>query len=410
MVNANEFKGNNDSEIINNAIRNRHSDGIVIIPPREQRDDKERNYWLLDSAILLPQNTVVILHGCKIKLSDNCRDNFFRTANCGMGIEFPERISNVHIRGEGLCILEGADRPRATGDSEKELHFPCPHLKADACRVSLWIPEERRKSANLEFGDIHGYSVGTDAGNNNESQYGDWRGIGILFANVDSFSVSGIKLVKTHGWGISMEECSNGRVERIVFDSCMSREIDGMLMNMENQDGVNLRNGCHHITISDVSGMTGDDVVALTAVAGDKYIPGGSLCSTHVMHTDWSKRSKDIHDIIIRNITAHSYMGYPVRLLPASTHIYNVIIDGIIDSSTNRSTIITGSGGLYGENYKDGLRYVTISNVICNSLDAAITVKGYLADSSISNVINRNPDGKLIIHTRENGIENVNIY
>ena len=64
MVNANEFKGNNDSEIINNAIKNRHSDGIVIIPPREQENDKERKFWLLDSAILLPENTVVILQNC----------------------------------------------------------------------------------------------------------------------------------------------------------------------------------------------------------------------------------------------------------------------------------------------------------------------------------------------------------
>ena len=164
MVNANEFKGNNDSEIINNAIKNRHSDGIVIIPPREQENDKERKFWLLDSAILLPENTVVILQNCKIKLSDNCRDNFFRTANCGMGIEFCERISNVHIRGEGLCILEGADRPRATGDASKLIHAPCPHKKEDICKVADWIPEEKRKDGTIDFLDIHDHSYGTDAG------------------------------------------------------------------------------------------------------------------------------------------------------------------------------------------------------------------------------------------------------
>ena len=127
MVYANQFSGNNDSEILNAAILGRDNDGIVIITRRESENEPERDYWLLDSAILLPENTTVILQNCKLKLSDRCRDNFFRTANCGLGIEDPKPISNVHIKGEELCILEGADHPRATGDGGKILHAPCPH-------------------------------------------------------------------------------------------------------------------------------------------------------------------------------------------------------------------------------------------------------------------------------------------
>ena len=80
-----------------------------------------------------------------------------------------------------------------------------------------------------------------------------------------------------------------------------------MLQNMENQDGVDNRNGCHDILITDITGRTGDDMVALTAIANDDepYLPGGSLCTTHVMPNDWSKRDRDIHDIVIRNV-----MGY----------------------------------------------------------------------------------------------------
>ena len=125
MVNVNSFKGINDSEIINKAIENRDADGIVLIPKRVSDVEPERNFWLLDSAILLPENTTVILQNCKIKLSDKCRDNFFRSANSGMGIEFPERIKNIHIKGEGSCLLEGADHPRAVGDRSKILANPC---------------------------------------------------------------------------------------------------------------------------------------------------------------------------------------------------------------------------------------------------------------------------------------------
>ena len=415
MVYANQFRGINDSEILNAAILGRGSDGIVVITPRKSDNEPERDYWLLDSAILLPENTTVILQNCKLKLSDRCRDNFFRSANCGMGIEDPQPVSNIHIIGEGLCILEGADHPRATGDGGKILHAPCPHYPEDICKIADWIPEDHRQSAKtVTFADVHDHSYGTDAGKEGESQYGDWRGIGILLANVDNFSICGVKIVESHGWGISLEACSNGRVEKIKFDARMHKNIDGMEMNMENQDGIDIRNGCHHITISDITGCTGDDVIALTAIASNtQYRPGGSLRSTHVMHNDWSRREKDIHDIIIRGVMAHSYLCWVIRLLPAMTRIYNVIIDGVTDTAADcnaaQGTLLLGDGGNYGENQPDSMRNIAISNVICNSR-IGITVAGFLTDSVISNVISRNPNTPAIVTRRENGLNNVSTH
>ena len=288
MINVNNYNGLSDNEVIENAIQNRTSDGIVLIPPRVSDLEPERDYWLLDRAILLPANTTVILQNCTIKLSDRCRDNFFRSANCGLGIADPERIQNIHIRGEGLCTLQGADHPRATGDGGKILACPCPYEPEDLCRLAPWVPEERRSPEKLDFWDAHDHSYGTDAGKEGESQYGDWRGIGILLANVEHFSIENVRIVESHGWGISLEACAHGSVQKINFEARMSKMIDGLRQNMENQDGVDIRNGCHHIIISDITGRTGDDMVALTAIAGDEVRPGGSLCTTHVMHSDWS--------------------------------------------------------------------------------------------------------------------------
>ena len=254
MINVNDFNGYDDNEIIENAIKNKDSDGIVLIPPRESESEPERSMWVLDRAILIPENTTIILENCKIKLSDKCRDNFFRTANCGMGIEDPKKIHNIHIKGIGYCVLEGADHPRASGDGSKILANPCPYTEEDLCKYAYWVPDDRKKPEKLSFDDKHGYSYGTDAGKEGESQYGDWRGIGILFANADVFSIENIKIVTSHGWGISLEACTNGRVEKICFDACMSKQIDGMLHNMENQDGIDVRNGCHDIIISDNEG------------------------------------------------------------------------------------------------------------------------------------------------------------
>ncbi len=412
MVIANNFTGANDSEILNNAVQNRGADGIVVIPPRQI--DETRDYWLLDSAVLLPENTTVILQNAKIKLSDRCRDNFFRTANCGLGIEDPSPIRNVHIRGEGVCLLEGADHPRATGDSSKLQHAPCPHFPEDICNIADWIPEERRTPEKLAFWDIHCHSYGTDAGKEGESQYGDWRGIGILFANTEDFSISGLRIKDSHGWAISVEACSGGRIEKIDFDARMHKLIDGTYMNMENEDGIDIRNGCHHIVISDITGNTGDDVIALTAIASNStYRPGGSLRSTHVMHNDWSKREKDIHDIIIKNVIAHSYLCYVIRLLPAMASVYNVVIDGIIDTQPNQlnygGTLLLGcADAAYGKNERDGMRNITVSNVICNSR-RAVNIAGFLTDSAITNIVNRNPECETITVDRENGLNNVSI-
>jgi len=415
MINVNDFKRLTDNETIENAIKNRQADGIVVISPRCSDIEPERTYWLLDRAILIPENTTIILQNCMIKLSDRCRDNFFRTENCGMGIEFAEKIRNVHIKGEGLCILQGADHPRASGDGGKILKSLCPYEPKDVVALADWVPEERRSVDKLDFWDLHDCSYGTDADDPNESHKGDWRGIGILFANVENFSISNVKIVESHGWGISLEACTYGRVEKIEFDACMSKGIDGLRSNMENQDGVDIRNGCHHIVITDITGRTGDDVVALTAIVGTNstYKPGGSLCTTHVMHNDWTKRDRNIHDIIIRNVIAYSNLCWTVRLLAANTEIWNIVIDGIIDSAPDdvihSGGILIGDGDSdYGTNHKDSIRNVTISNVICNS-KKAIDVKGYLSDSVISNVVNHNKSNPIITVEREDGLNNVKI-
>ncbi len=412
MFFANEGIGKTDSDVLDYAIENRGEDGIVVIGKRTSEIEPERDYWLIDRAITLPADTTVVLRSCMIKLSDQCRDNFFRTANCGIGIEDPETIRNVHIRGEGLCVLQGADHPRSTGDGNKEIADPCPHEKEEICKYAKWLPPERRSVDTLIKKDWHDHSFGTDAGKEGESQRGDWRNIGILFANAEEFSISGVKIVDSHAWAISLEACSYGRVERIEFFAENSKMIDGMRQSIKNQDGLDLRNGCHHIVISDITGQTGDDVVALTAIAGKEPRPGGGLCTSHVMHTDYSRRESGIHDIVIRNVCARANVYSTLRMLPVETKIYNIVADGIVNTSTEEqepvgcAMILGTADSTYGRNLPDGLRFITISNVICNSA-TAITVKGLLRDSVITNVINKNPNCPVLSVARENGMVNV---
>lgn len=412
MVNANDFSGKTDNEIIQKAIDNRGDDGIVAISARRNFNGENRNYWLLDKAITLPQNTTVIIRNCKIKLSDKCRDNFFRTANCGFGIDEPAEICNIHITGEGNAVLEGAEHPRSTGDSSKTLACPCPYLNEDLVKYADWVSEENKHSGKLNFYDKHSHTYGTDAGREGESQCGDWRNIGVLFANTRNFSVENIKIVCSHAWGVSLEACSHGKISGIEFCANMSKKIDGMLHNIENQDGIDLRNGCHDIVISDIFGETGDDVIALTAIARKSAVhQGGSLRSTHVMSNDWDRRETGIKNVIIRNVIAKSSLCAVVRLLPALAEIKNIVIDGVIDLSDGKTwtTLLLGEeDSAYGENTVNGLSNIAISNIICNS-GFAVLIGGYLKDSVLTNIINNNTNCPTIKTERENAMINVSI-
>ena len=195
----------------------------------------------------------------------------------------------------------------------------------------------------------------------------------------------------------------------------MSKEIDGMLHNTENQDGIDLRCGCHDILIQDITGGTGDDIVALTAIKSlnSDFSPAGTLGRTHITNNDYTNRDADIHDIIIRNIKGYSKGGlcFHVRLLPVNTKIYNIIIDGVIDTSPEGfragGVILLGEHDTsYGDNPYDGISNISISNVICDSKEA-ILVLGYVKNSVITNIINRNPECPVINVVRKDGMKNV---
>ena len=71
----NNYQGS-DIEKINAAVRDAcKTNGIVRLFKRKPDAESHREYWLIDSAILLPGNISFYIMNCKIKLSDRSRDN-----------------------------------------------------------------------------------------------------------------------------------------------------------------------------------------------------------------------------------------------------------------------------------------------------------------------------------------------
>ena len=403
MVYAKDFSGKNDTEIIANAIKNREDDGVVVIS--SFGDKKE---WLLDSAVILPSNTTIIIDNCKIKLSDLCRDNFFRTEDCKT---LSNKLENIHIIGKGNAWLEGAEHPRATGDFAKILANPAPHTTEDLIKYAPWISDEHKQSGNITYDDANSHTYGTDAGKEGVSQYGTSENFGILFKNVDRFSIENISLKDTHCFGIVIYAGRNGRITNIHFENHLYKMIDGMKQTIENQDGIDILQGSHDIIVSDITGITGDDVVALgcnnsknTAKAQLTNQIGGNI------ENDDESFSPDVRNIIVRNIKATSVYAWIIRLLPVEASIYNIIIDNIIDTSPKSGSagaVVVGFSDEYGKNLPESNRDICISNVISNGYQGAVVIHGYMANSVISNVICKNKNVKPIVITRENGIKNV---
>ncbi|MDO5308967.1 MAG: hypothetical protein Q4G03_05685 [Planctomycetia bacterium] len=375
--NPNDYAGADSDRIqaaVNAAPLNQ---GVVHIPARRPDDEANRDYWLLDRAILLPANTTIYFENCTVKLSDKCRDNFIRSANAGIGIEKVEAIENLRVIGIGKVEFFGADHPRATGDSAKTLGVR---------------------------------TYGTDAGKEGESQTGDWRNIGLLFVKVRRFQVENIAFIQAHAWSLSFEKCSEGVIRHLRFEADETREIDGRMEKVLNVDGVDLRKGCHNIVIDGISGHTGDDLVAITAI-NPQTKSGGQLQSTEVC--DYSEEEDlSVDNIVIRNVNGYAAGGHQiVRLLNASgIKLSNVIIDGVVDSSpvgvVDRATIRIGdSNPAWGGVTPLGDASAVIVRNVASKARHAVLIAGSLTDSIITNVVNYSKECRGL--TYESGEENV---
>ena len=369
----NRYTGS-DSERINAAVRDAYKfGGRVRISRRKPDAVSDRDFWLLDSAILVPGNTVLVISNCRIKLSDRARDNWIRSANCAIGKPEVEWISGLHIIGEGTAVLEGADHPRSTGDGSKILRTSKFGMKV------------------IKNGKVIRETYGTDEGKPGERQYGDWRNVGILLARVRNFSIRNLTLKRAHCWAVSLEYCRQGQIRELNFEADENPVIDGQKVTWLNQDGLDLRNGCRDITIENITGYSGDDLIALTAI-GSEPRPAGQIVSTHFCGGDPDLREQDVFNISIRNIRGHSAGGYMiVRFLnQRGVRMHDIMLDGVLDTSPE-GHVCNAAVKLGDVNYGGPAAIGETARFKINNIQTharyAIVLGAPLADSMIGNIL-----------------------
>ena len=300
--------------------------------------------WYLTRAILLPDDFTLEIDDCIVQLAPGVQDNLIRNAGAQEGRATPNR--NITIRGRGYAVLCGG----------LENHY-----------------------APRRSGDTNG-----------------WRALGVVLHGVDGFVIDGVTLRETQSWGVSIENGScHGRVSNIRL------EDTNLLFN---QDGIDVRSGCHDIVIENVSGTCGDDAVALTGV-GPRGVPlsakdsGGKIKTLPLSlgnpRLDRAvSAADDIYNVTISNVCARSAGGHSVvRLLcQDGVKLHHVTVRDVVDTTGDdqleaQATIRIGDFNYWTDRpaQMGDMHHITIENVKARGR-FGISFKGPLSDSVIRNV------------------------
>ncbi len=311
------------------------------------------NYEIEDT-LLLPSDFTLILENCHLRMAEGTFCNLIRNAGAGRsGAAHPDR--NIRILGRGKAILDGGEyNGLCEKNSGKDGR---PHISVN----------------NL-----------------------------ILLANVEGFFIEGLHLQNQRWWAINLLWCRHGTLRDVDFCADDRHiEPDGTLVpylthknggygrcHIFNADGIDLRCGCHDILIDRVTGFTQDDTIALTG------LPGKLEAMYRPAAEEGAEISDDIYNVTIRDVNCEAFCANIRLLNQGGVKLYNILIDGMTDSSRGSRHMDRGVSGVrIGDNHLYGSRHstfeetysITVKNVFSRA-DAALRLAGCISDLTVENI------------------------
>lgn len=296
----------------------------------------------ISHAILLEENTLVIINGVTITQADETFDNVFRSANSGLKDDdyayLPTTMETLHNIG-----IVGLDGAQIVGPDVQKylLHTP----------TNTTIPA-----------------------------VGDWFGVRtnqINFAMVENALIQGIEFTKTRGWCIAFSYCT--------YVKCKNLKITS---DVKNGDGIDFRVGCRHCIVDNLDAFVTDDAVAMTSLANtDGVYPKGNYMyayeSTAAMNASLlakDPRACDIFDISVSNV---SFKGKGIGghgLICLSSYggrVHHVLVNNFVEGESvdvKESLIKIFTG--YGAGYTDGdINNIRLNNFISTECTYALMIK-----------------------------------
>lgn len=330
-------------------------------------DEKE---YVISQAILLPPDTTVILDGCHIMQADYTVDNVFRGTNVIVDPNQPlgmplacEKTKNIRIIGKNGAHISG------------------PQKNARAYHTTLHEEQDM-------VGDFWG-----------------WRTITVCLSNCDVFELSGVFFDKSRCWTASFDRCTNGLIQNIRFRT-----------DCKNGDGIDIRSGCHHIVIRNISGTTSDDTVACTAI-GTSTVPhypmGNYLYPLEpcTCLTEKTQMDMDISDISIENVRSNGNHHAVICLAADGHKIYDIRLNRIVEANAEgkmwREAVVKVYTG-YGKSCStDDIYNIHAENVLATYADYAFYCNTELKNCYLKNIHHR--DQKASPEIKLDYTENVRI-
>ena len=306
--------------------------------------------WEIDEAIRLPSDFTMILADTHLRLADGSHTNIFVNEHNETALgKTPEGTDrNISIIGRGRAVLDGGEMND----------------------VNERVPYDERVAP------LHKNHL-------------------ILFTNVDGFRLSGFRCINQRYWAIAFYYSCNGYVGNIDYlADDRWRDDDGTVRHglvrakslgvlVKNADGVDLRAGCHHITVENLTGFCEDDTVALTG------LPGRTEETFRV-----EGLPSDIAYVTVRNIRTASYCSNVRLLNQGDIKLHDIEIDGVYDTSEASPHLDHGNFALrIGDRYLYGPRHCTTEetyNISVKNLYgrgiAVIATAGEIGNLTVENI------------------------
>lgn len=339
-INPNTMMAETDSRSIQNAVDEAVRLGIneVVIPRINERTGEP--VWIIDETVKLPSNFTLVLDNCHLRLADGVYCNMFTNSLARTEEGLRVEQSGIRIIGRGNALLDGGV-----------------HNGLD------------------EYTQLKG---GRPAVNYN---------VMIYLHNVCDFTLEGFTVTDQRYWAIALMYASRGRVANLSFR--LTGHEKNTYQPWHFQDGVDLRIGCNNILIENIEGEIGDDLVALTALSESRLETQERV----------ENKSRDIHDIIIRDIRGISNMCSIIRLLcHYGQKLYNVSISNVFDVSRPgldaRAQMVFRIGDdcwdYYKRDYNKRVRLGEISNITIDGVwsrgISAVNVSTCVKNLTVRNV------------------------
>jgi len=260
--------GQTDSQTLQNAINKAAADGTMTLTVPRYNLRADRMQWRITEALRLPSGFTLVLDNCHMVMETGVYDHMFTNANAyGQTANALEgEDHDIAILGKGNVCLDGGEHNHLLEKTSGRYGFP---------RV--------------------------------------WKNTMFFWHNVRDLRVENLHIENQRWWAITHVCCRNVTIKNINFDA---------IPHVPNMDGIDLRIGCNHFDIQNITGRTGDDVIAMTALNGNEYA--------------WRVEGKDtdIHHIKIRNVQGDPFIHLVIRFLNHDgNRIYDVDVDTVMDAS-----------------------------------------------------------------------------